>query len=184
MALPIRADYTVRQVRHQTVVGDAEAPDGVTVFGKPKLDDWVAVDIAPRNVNEFLAFSASTVIAQLRKAGADYWTYTTGTTTSAPTIIPAIAGASGFEQVAHWSFPRPRGGEPIETFIYQLDLEHLAIDTDRVHVAPDALERMVDLAERKDATQLAQRLVAEVVADPRSEATDALLERLRVLAGT
>jgi hypothetical protein len=180
MALPLRADFTPRQVRHQNVIGDVNAPDGVTVFGKPTQDDWVSIDIAPKNVNEFQAFSASTLIAQLRKSGAQYWIYTTGTTTSAPTIIPALEGATGFEQIAHWTFARPRGG-PIDTYVYRLDLEHLAIDTDRIHVAPDALERMVALVERKGATALAGRLARQIVADPRSDATDALLERLRVL---
>jgi 4-amino-4-deoxy-L-arabinose transferase-like glycosyltransferase len=180
MALPLRADFTPRQVRHQNVIGDVDAPDGVTVFGKPMLDDWVSIDIAPKNVNEFQAFSASTLIAQLRKTGAQYWIYTTGTTTSAPTIIPALEGATGFEQIAHWTFARPRG-EPIATYVYRLDLEHLAIDTERIHMAPDALERMVALVEGKGAAALAGRLASQVVADPRSAATDALLERLRVL---
>lgn len=180
MALPLRADFIPRQVRHQNVIGDVDAPDGVTVFGKPALDDWVSIDIAPKNVNEFQAFSAGTLIAQLKKTGAQYWIYSTGTTTSAPTIIPAIDGAAGFEQIAHWSFARPRG-EPIDTYVYRLDLEHLAIDTARIHVAPDALERLVALIERKGATALAARLAGQVVADPRSDATDALIERLRVL---
>ena len=180
MALPLRADFTLRMVRHQTVIADVTAPDGVTVFGKPMQDDWVSIDIAPKNVNEFQAFSASTLIAQLEKAGAQYWIYTTGTTTSAPTIIPTLQGATGFEQIAHWSFARPRGG-PIDTYIYRIDLENLDIPTDRIHIAPDALERMVALVEAKGATALAGRLATQLVADPRSGATDALLERLRVL---
>jgi hypothetical protein len=181
MALPLRRDYTVRQVRHITVVSDVDAPDGLTVFGKPVADDWVSVDIAPRNINEFLAFSAGALIAQLRKSGADYWAYSTGTTTSAPTIIAALQGAAGFEQVAHWSIPRARGG-PIETLVYRLDLAKLALDIDRIQMAPDALQRMVALIEREGATQLAQRLAPQVVAAPRTEATDALLARLRSLA--
>jgi 4-amino-4-deoxy-L-arabinose transferase-like glycosyltransferase len=180
MALPLRADFTPRQVRHVLVVGDVDAPDGITVFGKPALDDWVSIDIAPKNVNEFQAFSAGTFIAQLRKSGAEYWVYSTGTTTAAPTIIPALEGAAGFEQIAHWAFARPRG-VPIETYVYRLDLELLAIDTDRILVAPDALERMVALIEREGAAALAGRLATQVVAAPRTDATDALLERLWVL---
>lgn len=181
MALPLRRDYAVRQVRHVIVVADVDAPDGIRVFGKPVTDDWVSIDIAPRNINEFQAFSAGTLIAQLRKSGADYWAYTTGTTTSAQTIIPALRGAAGFEQIAHWSIPRARGG-PIETFVYRLDLAKLVLGTDRIQMAPDALERMVALIEREGATQLAQRLAPQVEAAPRTEATDALLARLRSLA--
>ena len=180
MALPLRRDFNVRQVRHQIVVSDVDAPDGVAVFGKPMAEDWVSIDIQPRNINEFQAFSASRLIAQLRTSEVAYWVYSTGNTSSAPTIIPALEGAAGFEQVAHWAFPRPRGG-PIDTYVYQLDLDRLALNTGRLHIAPDALERMVMLVESKRATLLARRLAAQVVADPRSAATDILIDRLRVL---
>ena len=145
-------------------------------------DDWVAVDAAPRNVNEFLAFSAGTPSSR---------SFARAARTTTPTR-PArrrprrrssrpSRGQPGFEQVAHWSIPRARGG-PIETFVYRLDLANLALDTDRIQMAPDALERMVALIEREGATELAQRLAPQVEAAPRSEATDALLARLRVLA--
>jgi 4-amino-4-deoxy-L-arabinose transferase-like glycosyltransferase len=182
MALPLRHDYTVRQVRHMLVVGDADAPDGIRVFGKPMLDDWVSIDIAPRNINEFQAFSASEFIAQLRKSGAQYWVYSTGLTTSAPTIIPALEGATGFERVAHWSFARARD-EPINTYVYRVDLDRLALDTNRIVMAPDALKRMVALIDSKGAADLARRLAPQIVADPRTDATDALIGRLRQLAG-
>jgi 4-amino-4-deoxy-L-arabinose transferase-like glycosyltransferase len=181
MGLPLRNHYTVRQVRHVLAVGDVAAPDGVTVFGKPHVDDWVSIDIAPKNVNEFQAFSAGLFLAQLRKSEADYWAYTTGTTTAAGTIIPALEGATGFEQVAHWTFPRVRG-EPIDTYVYRLDLDRLALDTERIRMAPDALERMVDMIETNGATELARRLAPQVEAAPATAASDALLERLRGLA--
>jgi hypothetical protein len=66
--------------------------------------------------------------------------------------------------------------------VYRLDLAKLALDIDRIQMAPDALQRMVALIEREGATQLAQRLAPQVVAAPRTEATDALLARLRSLA--
>ena len=128
MGLALRDDFTLRQVRHVLAVADVDAPDGVTMFGRPATDDWVSIDIAPKNVNEFQAFSASMLIEQLRGTGADYWVYTTGTSTAAPTIIPALEGAEGFEQVAHWTFERPRGA-PIETSVYKLDPDRLALDT-------------------------------------------------------
>lgn len=181
MALPLRRDYTVRQVRHVIAIADIGAPDGITVFGKPATDDWVAVDIAPRNVNEFQAFSAGTLIAQLQRSGADFWAYTTGSTTSAPTIIPALQGAAGFEQVAHWSVARARG-EPIETFVYRLDLASLTLEPGRLMMAPDALERIVALIERKSATALAQRIAPQVEVTPRTAESDVLLERLRQMA--
>ena len=182
MALPLRTAFTVRLVRHVVVVADVAAPDGVTVFGKPKTNDWVSIDIAPNNVNEFQAFSASMFIGQLRKTEADYWAYATGTTTSAPTIIPTIEGAAGFEQVAHWTFARP-GGEPINTYVFRIDRDRLALDTDRIHIAPDALERMVALVESEGAADLARRLAPQVVAEPRTAATDSFIDRMHRLAG-
>jgi 4-amino-4-deoxy-L-arabinose transferase-like glycosyltransferase len=181
MGLALRDDFTLRQVRHVLAVADADAPDGVTMFGRPASDDWVSIDIAPKNVNEFQAFSASMFVDQLRQTGADYWVYTTGTSTAAPTIIPALEGAEGFERVAHWTFDRPRGA-PIETSIYKLDPDRLALETDRIHMAPDALERMVAFVEREDAAPLAGRLVAQVEVDPPSDASEALMDRLRSIA--
>ncbi len=183
MALPLRKDFRIRQVRHVLVVGDVEAPDGVRVFGKPAVDDWVSMDIAPKNIHEFQAFSASLFIAQLRRSEAAYWVYSTGTSTAADTIIPALEGAVGFEQLAHWSFPR-RTGDPIDTYAYRLDLDRLAIDPARIHMAPDALERMVNLVESTGATDLARRLAPQVEAVPASPETDALIARLRQVAGT
>jgi len=177
-ALPLRSSYTIRQVRHVGVVGDVDAPEGIRVFGRPVTDDWVSVDIAPRNVNEFQAFSAEMLVTQLRKSGAAYWVYSTGPTTSAPTIVPALKTATGFEEVAHWTFTRSVGA-PIDTHIYRLDLDRLALDTTRIHIAPAALARMVALIERKGAIDLARRLADRLVADPSSAATDLLLERLR-----
>ncbi len=182
MGLPLRDDFRLRQVRHVTVVVDAEAPDGVTVFDQPASDDWVSIDIAPKNVNEFQAFSAGKLIGQLRESDASYWVYTTGTSTAAPTIIPAIEGAPGFEEVAHWTFERPRGA-PIESYVFRLDLEELALDDARIHVAPEALERIVAFVEREQATELAGRLVPQVQAEPTTAATEALMDRLRSIAG-
>ena len=183
MALPLRKDFRVRLVRHVLAVEEVEAPDGVTRFGHPWVDDWVSIDIAPKNINEFQAFSASLFIEQLRKSKVDYWVYSTGTTTAANTIIPALEGAIGFEQVAHWSFPR-RAGDPIDTYAYRLDLDRLAIDTERIHMAPDALQRMVNLVESTGATDLARRLAAQVEAEPSSPETDGLIARLRQIAGS
>ena len=151
------------------------------MFGRPATDDWVSIDIAPKNVNEFQAFSASMLVEQLRESGADYWVYTTGTSTAAPTIIPAIEGAPGFEEVAHWTFERPRGA-PIESYVFRLDLDELALDDARIHVAPEALERIVTFVEREGAAELAGRLVPQIQPEPTTAATDALMDRLRSIA--
>ncbi len=181
MGLPLRDDFRLRPVHHQTVVADVEAPDGVTGFGREATDDWVSIDIAPKNVNEFQAFSADTLIGRLRDSDASYWVYTTGTSTAAPTIIPAIEGAPGFEEVAHWTFERPRGA-PIESFVFRLDPDELALDTARIHVAPEALERIVTLVEREHAVELARRLEPQIQPEPATATTDVLMDRLRSIA--
>ena len=182
MGLPLRDDFRLRQVRHVLAVADVDAPDGVTMFGRPASDDWVSIDIAPKNVNEFQAFSAGMLVAQLRESGAGHWIYTTGTSTAAPTIIAAIRGAPGFEQVAHWTLERPRGA-PIESFVFRLDPARLALDATRIHVAPDALERIVTFVEREDAAALARRLERQLQPEPAGATTDALMARLRSIAG-
>src|SRR5204862_862156 len=56
MALGLVAEYPVVHGRHHNVISSASAPEGILRAGEPPSADWVSVDIAPRNVNEFEAF--------------------------------------------------------------------------------------------------------------------------------
>jgi 4-amino-4-deoxy-L-arabinose transferase-like glycosyltransferase len=181
MALPLRASYQVRQVRHVLAVGDVNAPDGIEIFGKPERDDWVSVDIQPNSANGFQGFSAGLLVEGLQRSGATYWVYSTGPPTSPPSIIPALQSAPGFEPVMHWRFTGPSGRTSVDTYVYRLDRERLALDVGRIHMTPEALDQMLTLIEDKGATDLARRIAPQVVVSPRSDASDLLLARLRQL---
>jgi hypothetical protein len=183
ISLGLRGTNPTAQVRHQLVVGDPTAPDGIRVSGQPPTDDWIAIDVAPRNVNEYQAFSAATLTRDLRESGATTWIYATEAATSAPEIVNALVGASGVTDVASWSWATPT--IPIGLHIYRFDPGALTFPTDRLHVSAEALERLVSSLEAGGSAGplTAANLANEVVVAPASAATDALLERLRTLAG-
>jgi hypothetical protein len=183
MALPLRASYQVRQVRHVLAVGDVNAPDGIEIFGKPERDDWISVDIQPNSVNGFQGFAAGLLIDGLRRSGATYWVYSTGPPTAAPTIIAALQGAAGFEPVMHWRFPGPSGRTSVDTYVYRLDRERLALDVGRIQMSPEALDQMLTLIEDRGARDLARRLAPQVVVSPGTDASEQSLARLRQLGG-
>jgi hypothetical protein len=171
------------QVRHQLVVGDLSAPDAIRVAGQTAIDDWIAMDIAPRNVNEYQAFSASTLTRELRRSGVTTWIYATEAATSAPEIVDALAAAPGVSEVGSWSWPTPT--IPIGLHVYRIDGAALAFPAARLHVSADALARLVAAVEAAGPAGqgTAARLTAEIVVEPASAATEALLARLRAAAG-
>ena len=183
IALGLRGTNPTAQVLHKLAVGDPAAPDGIRVSGLAPTDDWIAIDIAPRNVNEFQAFSAARLGAELRASRATVWVYATEAATSAPEIVDAIKGAGGLEEVGSWSFPTPT--IPVGLHVYRIDASALAFPTDRLHVSAEALERLVNQLEAAGPAgrTTAANLVDKVVVDPATPATDTLLERLRTLAG-
>jgi len=56
MALTLSDSYRVSHARHGNVAASLSAPDGIKRTGELPSDDWLAIDTAPRNVNEFQAF--------------------------------------------------------------------------------------------------------------------------------
>lgn len=183
ISLGLHGTNPTTQVRHQLAVGDASAPDGIRVSGEPAIDDWIAIDVAPRNVNEFQGFAASTLARQLRESGATYWIYATEAATSAPEIVGALEGAPGVEEVGTWSWPTPT--IPVGLHVYRIDGPELDFPTGRLHVSAEALERLVAMLEAAGtgARPTAANLADQVVVDPASSATDGLLARLRTVAG-
>jgi hypothetical protein len=183
VSLGLHGTNPTNQVRHELAVGDASAPDGIRVSGQAATDDWIAIDVAPRNVNEFQGFEASTLARQLRESGATYWIYATEAATSAPEIVDALGGAPGVEEVGSWSWPTPT--IPVGLHVYRIDPPTLAFPTDRLHVSAEALERLVAELEAAGPAgrATAANLADEIVVDPASSATDGLLARLRTVAG-
>jgi hypothetical protein len=184
ISLGLRGTNPTAQVRHQQVVGDPSARDGIRVSGQPPRDDWIAMDVAPRNVNEFEAFSAAELAKDLRESGAGLYVYATEAATSAPEVVHALDGAPGVTEVASWTFPAP--SIPVGIHIYRIDPAALNFPTDRLHVSPEALERLVGELEAAGDTgrATAAALSEEVVVTPATPATDALIARLRALGGT
>ena len=56
MALTLSDAYSVSHARHGNVSSSVTAPDGIKRTGELPEDDWLSIDTAPRNVNEFQAF--------------------------------------------------------------------------------------------------------------------------------
>ena len=184
IAISLRGTHQAALIRHVLAIGDPAAPRGVRRSTEVGSDDWIAIDIAPRNRNEFQGFAAERLTERLRSTGVDIWIYATEAATSAPTIVHALAGAPGVEEIAAWSWPTPT--IPIGVHVYAIDRPALAFDTDEIHVSIEALERLVTMLEADgggDAASTAANLAEHVVVSPPSPAGAALIERLRVVAG-
>jgi Dolichyl-phosphate-mannose-protein mannosyltransferase len=183
-AYNLATDYGTVQIRARLSTSDVAAPDGMARTGEAPADDWVAIDIAPRNVYQFYAYRAHWLIASFARTNATYWVYTTGISTSSPTIEAALTTATGFQKLAEWSVNVP-GFAPYHTSIYKVDPTKVVFDTSRLVVAPDALDRLVDLMAKggADGKALAARLVDQVDVQPPGPDADAALARLKAAAG-
>ncbi len=177
-------DYTTVQIRARLSTSALSAPDGMARTGEAPADDWVAIDIAPRNIYQFYAYRAHWLTASFARTKATYWVYTTGISTSSVSIEAALTTATGFQKLTEWSVDVP-GFAPYHTSIYKVDPTNVSFDTSRLVVAPDALERLVDLvtAGGPDGKALAGRLVDEVDVQPKGPDADAALARLKAAAG-
>ena len=184
MALTLSDDYTVSHARHGNVSSSVTAPDGIKRTGELPSDDWLSVDTAPRNVNEFQAFRGGWLVRDLVKDGADYWIYNVGTDTSAQTVLAAATPEHGFEQVAHFDFPIQATGNELESYIFKVDPSKVSFDPNVMYFSPEALDRMLGLLERDPAAakDVAARLEPQVVIVPASPEDGALMDRLHRLA--
>jgi hypothetical protein len=176
-------DYDTFQVQARLSGIDPSLPEGFRFSGEAGASDWVAVDIAPRLVNQYEAYRATWVAAELRRHRIAYWVYATGSPTAAPSILPQLTPDHGFERVAHWAWPTK--GVPVEVSIFRVDPAAVALDPSHLYMSPAALRRIVTLvganpvAWKAAATSLASRII--VVPETAAGAAD--LARLRSLAG-
>ncbi len=183
-AYPLAGQYRATQVPARLSISSPTAPDGLLWGGEGPQGGWVAVDIAPRNVDQFEGFRAAWIKASFVQTGATYWVYTTGIDTSSPTIEAALSTATGFQKVADWTFP-VAGTVPLHGSIYRVDAAAISFDPSRLVMAPEALTRLVGLlgADGADGQAAAVRLTARVDVEPSGPAADAALAALRTLAG-
>lgn len=183
-AYPLAGQYLATQVPARLSISNASAPDGLEWGGDLSGDDWVAVDIAPRNVSQFEGFRAAWIKASFVHTGAAYWVYSTGIDTSSPSLEGALAGATGFTKVAQWTFP-VAGTTPLAATIYRVDAAQISFPPGRLVIAPEALSRLVGLlsADGPAGQAAAVRLSAEVQVEPAGPPATAALAALRQLAG-
>jgi len=184
MALELEGRNRAVQVVQRLAVGSASAPEGIVWPGEPASGDWIAVDIAPRNVSQFQAFRAPWVRNALKRGDVSVLVYTTGIDTAAPAILGVFTPDHGFELLQHWTFPVGGGAPPIETSVFAVHLDELQLDPDHLHISAEALQRLTDFlaGHRSDARAAAAALVERVVITPPDPAADADLARLRAIA--
>jgi 4-amino-4-deoxy-L-arabinose transferase-like glycosyltransferase len=184
MALTLSDAYEVSHARHGNVSMSPDLPDGIKRSGERPAADWLSIDTAPRNINEFQAFRGDWLVRDLVREGADYWIYTVGTATSAHTVLAAANPEHGLEQVAHFESPIGATGRAFETYVFKVDPTKVAFDPNVMYFSPEALDRMLDLLERDPAAarDVAARLQPQVRIVPESPEDGALMDRLRRLA--
>jgi hypothetical protein len=183
-AYRLGTDYNAVQITARLSFSAPSAPEGLAWSTEPAGDDWIAVDPAPRNVYQFMAYRAKWLTAYFAKTGATYWVYSTGINTSSPTIEAALTTATGFQKVAEWTVP-VQGFPDYHTSIYKVDPTRVAFATTRLAIAPEALDRLVGLMRDGGAPGAAvlRRLVDVVAVLPAGPAADAALANLRSAAG-
>ncbi len=177
-------DYRVVRITQTSARVDPRAPLGVAPPAGGTVEDWIALDPAPRNTTEFAAFRASSILDRLRRSGAAVWIYVTGTDTAAPTVLAALTAEHGFTAAARFVAPTTASSPPIEALVLRVDPTRLALPADRLYVAPAALERLVAglRAANPPPRDVAARLLERVVVVP-SGTEGQLLDALRALAG-
>lgn len=182
MAYSLVGDYPTHQLRHRIVTVEPSMPMGFKRARETPADDWVAVDTAPRNVNEYQAFRATWVESLIRRWKIAYWVYATGIDTSAPTIRSQLTPEHGFDQVASWDFPSRNRVNTVT--IYRINLDRLGLDRSRMYISPEALVRLVaHLEEDPEGSRVAAaNLLSKVIVEPASNDDAALLARLEALA--
>ncbi len=187
MALPLKADYPMAQIPQNLMVSDLNGPDGFGIPGTSPIDDLIAVDISPRRALEFQVFRATTFTQRIVSQGVQIYVYTIGTTTSVPSLVPALTPDHGFTLLQHWSWrgsTKP-GVVPLESYVFAVDRSRVAFADRRMYFTPDALDRLLGLLERDPGA--ARTAAVDLVTRVQVTGTDAqaapLLARLKKLAG-
>ncbi len=180
-SIDIPAGYRAIQVRHFLAIGDASAPLGLrSASGTPT--DYVAIDVAPIKANQFNVYAASRMMTLLRDNHALYYIYPITRARSSKMVLDVLTPENGFTEVDTRTYSGPT--DTIDVHTYKVDLERLDIPDDRIFIASDALERLIDrlTADPTDGTVAAGNLVDRIV-PPADGSEDALLTRLKTLAG-
>ncbi len=118
----------------------------------------------------------------LRDNHALYYIYPITRARSSKMVLDVLTPENGFTEVDTRTYSGPT--DTIDVHTYKVDLERLDIPDDRIFIASDALERLIDrlTADPTDGTVAAGNLVDRIV-PPADGSEDALLTRLKTLAG-
>jgi hypothetical protein len=174
-------EYRVVKLSAREATVSAAAPLGLSIAPGDAIQDWLSVDPHPRKTSMFLAIDAGSLVQALRSNSIAYWIYVTGETTAAPTIVPALTPAHGFDVAAHWTFPG--GGRTLEAWVFRVAPDRLEFGGAPIRIAPAALTRLVGLlAAIPDGPAIATRLTTRILVDPPDSAGSQAMLELRALA--
>jgi hypothetical protein len=174
-------EYRVVKLSAREAIVSATAPLGLSITPGDAIQDWLSVDPHPRKTSMFLAIDAGSLVQALRSNSIAYWIYVTGETTAAPTIVPTLTPAHGFDVAAHWTFPG--GGGTLEAWVFRIAPDRLGFGDAPIRIAPAALTRLVGLlAAIQDGPAIATRLTARILVDPQDAAGSQAMLELRALA--
>ncbi len=180
-AIDLPAGYRAAGLRHYLAVADPTAPLGLRGPGG-SARDFIAIDTAPGKANDFNVYDAATLDRFIRTQQPDFLVYSVNLASSSRSILALLTPDRGFTELKRFVEDDPSGD--IETHIYQVNRDRLAIGSDQISISAAALERLVTRLEqapgpgRVAAANLLQRIVA-----PADGSLDALLARLRAIAG-
>jgi len=179
-ALGLGDRYRLVHLSQRTAVFDPTAPLGLAYHGRAAREDWVAVDLHPRQ-NSYLVFTADEVAAFLAAKRPVAIVYVTGIATSTPSMVGFLDHMPGIVHAGHWSFPS--GSATMIADVYTVDHATLAVGTGTIWMEAGAVERLVDQLEAEPTgPEIAARLLARAAFWPTSPGDAAALDRLRALA--
>ena len=118
----------------------------------------------------------------LKDGNALYYVYPVTRARSSKMVLNVLTPENGFTEVDTRTYEGP--SDTIDVHTYKVDLDKLAIPTDKIYVAADALDRLVTSleADPTNGAVAAGNLLDRVVR-PADGSEDALLARLKTLAG-
>jgi 4-amino-4-deoxy-L-arabinose transferase-like glycosyltransferase len=172
---------------HQTLaVVDPGAPLGLASFGRPPIEDWIAVDISRRE-REFYVFRASDFARAVIASRIAYYVYLTGPSTSVPALLVALRPEHGFTLMTSASFEtvNVRGVRSVsEMSVFAVDPATVGFTGTPVVMSAEALDRLTGLLAADPATKpaTAAALLARAVTYPDANAAVPFLDRLRAKA--
>jgi 4-amino-4-deoxy-L-arabinose transferase-like glycosyltransferase len=184
-AVDLGGTYPLAIVRESGATLDPQAPLGIADrFGGADAGDWISLGPTPQQAAVFAGFRASDLVRQLRAKKVDFWVQMTDSDDNPQRIVePALTPERGFTPVAQWNVSN--AGGLLRVVILRVDRARLALGSAIWIYLPtlDALVTGLEATADPHRAVAAQALLERVVAEPSGPPADALLARLRAIAG-